>query len=68
MAARGSYRESDYTSERKDDYITIEVDPQYIINRWLTAGVGYRYRERRSNREFAAYKNNIFLISLTMEF
>ena len=42
--------------------VTIQVD--YSIRRWLTAGVGYTYAERRSNQAGYDFKRNIMLLNL----
>jgi len=69
LTAGGVYSVNDYntplTRPREDDSYKVNVDLDYLIQDWLTAGVGYRYEKKDSNYSENSYADTQFLISLS---
>ncbi|TET94663.1 MAG: hypothetical protein E3J28_02150 [Desulfobacteraceae bacterium] len=64
LTVGGVYSVNDYNTPREDDNYRANIDLDYQIKDWLTAGVGYRYEKKDSNYAENNYTDNQFMISL----
>lgn len=69
LTVGGAYNNNDYNlpsnKSREDDNYRANISFDYMIQDWLTAGVGYRYKKKDSNYEENEYTDNQFMISLS---
>ena len=65
MSVGGVYSQNDYNTSREDDNYELKISLDYRIGDWLTAGVGYGYNKKDSNRAANDYTDNQFMISLS---
>ncbi|MCK4829808.1 outer membrane beta-barrel protein [bacterium] len=65
----GAYNENSYNlpvnNERKDDNYRANIGLDYRIKDWLTAGVGYKYKEKKSNYDVNDYTDRQFIVELS---
>jgi hypothetical protein len=69
------YENSDYfatdnnvNATRTDDYWFIEPSVDFLINKWLSAGVYYLHREDSSNEDFFSWEDNQVGVRATFRF
>lgn len=69
LSAGASYIINDYylplNNPRDDDNYNGNIDLRYIIQDWLTAGVGYAYRKKDSNYGTNDFTDNRFMFSIS---
>ena len=69
LNAGGVYSANDYnlpvTRPREDESYKISIGLDYLIQDWLTAGVGYTYEKKDSNYGINDYTDTRFIISLS---
>jgi hypothetical protein len=69
LTVGGVYSVNDYniplTRPREDDIYKVNIGLDYLIQDWLTAGVGYRYEKKDSNYSEYDYTDTQFIISLS---
>ncbi|MDH3325368.1 MAG: outer membrane beta-barrel protein [Gammaproteobacteria bacterium] len=53
-------------SPREDDFVSVGLQLNYNLRRWLNIGGGYTYSENGSSQDEFDYAKNIFSISLMM--
>lgn len=58
--------EGDASATREDDTYIVSPTFDYTIADWLITGISYSYTERDSNEDVSDYKNNSFMLRVTL--
>jgi len=66
----GSYGKNDYNDpvpkKKKQDNYLFDTGLDYQIQDWLTAGIGYSYMKKDSNYRQDEFKDNMFIMSVSL--
>jgi len=72
LNASASYNFHDYylplTENRQDDNYEVGLSVDYQARDWLSAGAGYTYKEKHSNKNENDYEDNKFNFKITAEY
>ena len=61
------YTDMKFTGIARDDKITdAGIGAKYMLNRYLSADLNYRYEERSTNAAGQNYKDNLVTVGLTL--
>jgi len=63
-----AYLDEEYQNilNRKDEVNEVAVGINFDATRWMTVGVGYRYKDRDSNVPVRDYDRNVYMVSLNL--
>jgi hypothetical protein len=68
ITAGGDYILDVYTTDREDNTYGATARLDYIVNRWTTIGIEYKFMTRQSERAGAKYNNSVITGRLGMAF